>query len=269
MAATETRTRPLVPPTPNPRRAPIPTELAALRDVLLAPEQAALKAMQDRLSDPATRAADIAESLPAALAIASADAAELVEHLRPLIREALGETLRERPDLLARGCGHALSHAMRHPFRAVGRTAGRFFRRRRRKVVDPRIEQLYLVRRSDGTLIEHTERGPMPGDDILDDDVQADLRSMRSMATYFLATLRDPELLSRYALLKQLRIERFTYGIHANEKYLLLSVIASGAEMPVELLEECDRLLAAASAPEAVAPFLPKLAELAGEAQTQ
>ena len=81
MAATETRTRPLVPPTPNPRRAPIPTELAALRDVLLAPEQAALKAMQDRLSDPATRAADIAESLPAALAIASADAAELVEHL--------------------------------------------------------------------------------------------------------------------------------------------------------------------------------------------
>jgi len=258
MAATETRTRPLVPPAPMPRVTQIPSDLAALRDVLLAPEQQALRAVQERISDPAKRAADIAESLPAALALASADAREIVEQLRPLVKEALGEALVERPDLLARGCGHALSHAVRHPFGAIGRTVGRMFRRRR-KAIEQRIEQLYLVRRSDGTLLEHAERG---AGDLLDEDVQADLRTMRSMATYFLATLKDPTLLSRYALLKQLRIERYTYGVHTSEKHLLLSVIASGAEVPVAFLKECDRLVAeAAGATGKVLPVLDGVSE--------
>jgi hypothetical protein len=227
----------------------MPKDLVTLREVLLAPEQAILKKLQHRLDDPAVRAAELAKALPAAFALASTDPADLAAQLRPLVREALGDTLKERPDLLATGCRHALRHSFRNPFRTAGRTMSRLFRRRRRSnVLQPRLEQLYLVRRSDGLLLEHVERPPAAPEDPLEDDYQNDLRNMRSMATYLLATLRDPELLARYALLKTLRIERHLYGFHVDEKHLLLSVSLAGARVPADLLTHCDTLLAKASA---------------------
>lgn len=245
MPAIEPRLRPVVPPAPPPRPAPaMPKDLVTLREVLLAPEQAILEKLQHRLDDPAVRASELAQSLPAALALASADAAELVAQLRPLVREALADTLKERPDLLVTGCRHAVRQTFRNPFKAAGRTVSRLFRRRKRNVLQPRIEQLYLVRRSDGTLIDHVERAPGAPEEMLEEDYQVDQRNMRSMATYLLATLRDEELLSRYALLKTLRIERHLYGFHVDDRHLLLSVTLAGAQVPADLLAHCDALLA-------------------------
>jgi hypothetical protein len=236
----------------------MPKDLAALREVLLAPEQASIEQLQHRLDDPATRAAELAESLPAALALASTDSATLTEHLRPLVREALAETLRLQPDLLATSCRHALRQTFRNPVTAAGRTLCRLFRRRRKNAVAPRIEQLYLVRRSDGILLQHVEHVPSLNDpandspaaqqDPLDEDYQRDQRTTRSMAMYLLATFRDPELLTRYALLKTLRIERYLYGFHADEYHLLLSVILAGRDLPLELLAQCDGILAGVAA---------------------
>src|ERR1041384_1859624 len=73
-------------------------DLVALRQVLLAPEQMQLREILRRLDDPATRAAEIAAILPATLALAAAEGDSLIETLRPLIREALADTLKARPD---------------------------------------------------------------------------------------------------------------------------------------------------------------------------
>ncbi len=238
----------------------MPSDLVALREVLLAPEQAALRQLQHRLDDPATRAAEIAEALPAALALSSTDSAALVEHLRPLIRDALADALKQRPELLAQGCHEALRKSVRNPFGTVARVAGRMFRRRRRNAVESRIEQLYLVRQSDGELLEHIERPPAANDDPREVAYQNEQRTMRSMATYLLAALRDPRVLARYVLIKTLRVEQFVYGFHADDERVLLSVIHAGDRLPADQLMECDRILADASRASGTGSLLPPFA---------
>ena len=108
------------------------------------------------------------------------------------------------------------------------------------KVEEPRIEQLYLVHRHTGAILQHALRLP----EALDEAAREELRGVGSMVTYLLAFLREPENLSHYLRLRMLRVERFTYGFHGGDSCVLVSVIRTphGVEV-ARKLEECDGIV--------------------------
>src|ERR1700744_496265 len=122
------------------------SDLAALRAMLLGPERAQLRNLLKRLDDPAIRASEIADVLPEALALQAAQNG-LSETLTPMVRTSLGQALKENPDLLARAARKALWHLMLSPW-----NWGRGWFRRKGKPA--RIEQLYLIDRETGDILE-------------------------------------------------------------------------------------------------------------------
>jgi hypothetical protein len=220
---------------------PSEKELAALRRLLLAPEQEALRTILHRLDDPAIRATELATALPAALSLGALESAALVQALRPLVKDALAETLKDHPALVARGCAAALHGSALNPARWL-RAAGRKIFTRRRRALPARLEQLYLVRRADHALVDRAARESP--DDFTDPGLLKEQGDLLSMATYLLTTLREEESLRHYAALRALRIERFVFGIHADDRHLLLSVIhAPGTTLPVDELARCEEVL--------------------------
>ena len=208
------------------------SDLAALRAMLLGPERAQLRNLLKRLDDPAIRASEIAAVLPEALALQAAQKG-LSETLTPMVRVSLGQALKEHPELLARAARKALWHIMLSPWH-WGR--GVF----RRKGKQARIEQLYLVDRATGDILEQMMQ---PLED--NDDAREEARRIGSMVTYLLGFLQDPEHLMRYATLGQMRIERITYGFHAGAQLVLLSILRGHEGMEGEL-ERCNDMLIAA-----------------------
>jgi hypothetical protein len=208
------------------------SDLAALRAVLLGPERAQLRNLLKRLDDPAIRAGEIAEILPEALALRAAQDG-LSDTLTPMVRDSLGKALRENPDLLARAARKALCQLMLSPW-----NWGRGLFRRRGK--QARIEQLYLIDRDSGQILEQIIQ---PLEDT--DDAREEGRRISSMVTYLLAFLRDPEHLMRYAMLGQMRVERLTYGFHAGAQLILLSILRGDEGLSTEL-EKCRDMLIAA-----------------------
>ena len=103
-----------------------------------------------------------------------------------------------------------------------------------------RIEQLYLIDKETGEILEHLMQ---PLED--NDDAREQGRRIESMVTYLLAFLRDPEHLMRYASLGQMRVERLTYGFHAGAQLVILSILRGNEGMEGEL-EKCNDMLIAA-----------------------
>lgn len=99
-----------------------------------------------------------------------------------------------------------------------------------------RIEQLFLVHRPTGAIIQHTLR---IDDARHESDTLAEQRSIASMMTYLLAYFRDQKHLAHYLRVGHLRIEQFTYGIHGSPECILLSVIRTprGADAAAALAE--------------------------------
>jgi hypothetical protein len=207
-------------------------ELAALRSVLVGPERGQIRKILQRLDDPATRAAEIARILPEAIALRGAEDDGFAETMVPLVRRALGGALRENPHLLVTAMRGALLELMWAPWRFVGRA----FHRRRGTAA--RLEQLYLIDRETGDVIDQSMR-PL---DLTDAHAEEDARRIASMVTYLLAFLRDPEHLGRYSDLGQVRIDRITYGICAGSGVVLLSVVHGQLGVEGEL-ERCRDML--------------------------
>ena len=124
------------------------------------------------------------------------------------------------------------------------RTPCPLFRRRRARrgsAAGARIEQLVLLDRATGKLLQQSTLAPADPED------PAHLQEQRSIAS-MLATLsqflQNPSYLQQYLALGQLRVEEFTYGIHATETLLLLSVIRAPIRTaPADLLATCRNLL--------------------------
>ncbi|MGN6368929.1 MAG: hypothetical protein ACTHN5_11775 [Phycisphaerae bacterium] len=207
-------------------------DLAALRAVLLGPERAQLRNLLKRLDDPAIRASEIAEILPEILALRAGDSG-VAQTLSPIVGGALGEALRQRPELLARAARKALWQMMLSPWN-WGR--GLF----RRKGKPACIEQLYLIERGSGEVLEKVMQPLAENDDAIEEG-----RRIASMVTYLLAFLRDPDHLMRYADLGRMRVERLTYGFHAGAQLVLLSVLRGDEGMEGELDRCRDMLMAA------------------------
>ena|GEM_PF-6215337 len=117
-----------------------------------------------------------------------------------------------------------------------------FFRHAfQRKAAPASIEQLFLIHRPTGAIIQHALR--------IDNahhksSTLTEQRAIASMVTYLLSYFRDQKYLTHYLRVGHLRIEQFTYGIHGGPECTLLSVIRTprGADAG-GTLAECQGIL--------------------------
>ena len=84
----------------NRTRATTREDLAAVRAILVGPEQRALEALRARLEDPAVQAREVAAVLPQALQLRALDA-ELARALAPPVEDAITASIRRNPKPLA------------------------------------------------------------------------------------------------------------------------------------------------------------------------
>jgi hypothetical protein len=218
--------------------APAAGDLAALRSMLLAPEQAILQKIQQRLDDPALRATELADLLPSAMALASVNAEAFAATLRPLVREALLQVLKEQPHLAG---GSARRSPFPNPLRTLLQKIRHPFRQRTAATV---VDQLFLVKRSDGALVASAQRAQSAADE--SPRARHDQRNALALVTSLLSILRDPALAPRYAALRYLRVEHRLFGIHLSDDYLLLSIIRmppASTDIPESRLAEFDNLV--------------------------
>jgi OOP family OmpA-OmpF porin len=166
-------------------------DLAPLRSILVGPEQRRLERLQARVEDPAARAADVSAVLPQALLL-SGDDADLARALTPPVERAITASVRRDPqpiaDALFPVMGPAIRKAvasslaamieslnrtleqglswrsLRWRFEAM-RTGKPFAEIVLLKTLLYRVEQVFLIERASGLLLQHVRAGPAPVQD--------------------------------------------------------------------------------------------------------
>jgi OOP family OmpA-OmpF porin len=98
------------PPKPAAHEDPL---LVELRGLLFAAEQKDVTQIQERLDDPKSRAEDISDVLPEAIAIRSRRDRDLTDSLLPAVEEAIGVSVRTHPDVLVDGLFPVMGPAIR------------------------------------------------------------------------------------------------------------------------------------------------------------
>ena len=112
---------------PDPREVSAPPEVAQpepfneLRAILLAPEQARLRELTERLDDPRTRAHDVGGVLPEAIALRAGHDDRLSVAMRPVVSDAMRQSIRRDPKSFADALFPALGPAIR---KAIAATLG-------------------------------------------------------------------------------------------------------------------------------------------------
>lgn len=166
--------------------APEPGEqLAEVRAILVGPEQRALEALRSRLEDPAAQARDVAAALPRALQLRALDP-ELARALAPPVEDAITASIRRNPKPLADALFPVMGPAIRKAVAAsltamvesLNRTlehslSWRSFRWRLEALRSGRsfgevvlantllfrVEQVFLIDRKSGLLLQHVQAG--------------------------------------------------------------------------------------------------------------
>ncbi len=223
-------------------------DLRVLRKLLLAPEQEILQKITQRLDDPDIRARwrTLPAHSPPPAPLASQDEQvkrALLESLKSMVREIVLETLRERPEP-ERANPEEKASAPKPPRHWLG-GVGRLLRRRA-ETGPVQLEQLYLVRRVDGVLVEQSMREITPADEST--EAQLERSRLLSLVMSFMEAVRDVNTLTQYAAQRHLRVENHVLGFHVNDRYLLLSVIHAPGDTLFEAeLLHCDTILAEVS----------------------
>jgi len=157
-----------------------PTALAELRELLVGQELEDLASVQDRLSDPAKRAEDLAQVLPAA--IKAAKGKNLRDSLEPIIERTLHSSVREHPEKLVDAIYPIMGPAIRTSIAAAIREFAESMNQILRKSFSLRsikwriealitgksfseilisrsllyhVEQVFLIHRQSGLLLQH------------------------------------------------------------------------------------------------------------------
>jgi hypothetical protein len=86
---------------------------AELRTLLVGPEREQLQALQKRLEDPASRAADVSEVLPSAVRLIAAQDSKLRSALHPHVEESIRVSAQKHPELLADALYPVIGAALR------------------------------------------------------------------------------------------------------------------------------------------------------------
>jgi len=116
----------------------------------------------------------------------------------------------------------------------IGVVRGCFGFLRKARVERAVVEQIYLVERSTGRLLDQQ----IQPNALLPDDAAR----ITAMVTCFMAFFRHPEQLAHYARLGHIQIDDRTYGICVSDHLVLLSVIRGSAGIQTRLADCRDRL---------------------------
>jgi outer membrane protein OmpA-like peptidoglycan-associated protein len=170
-------------PDPNDAEpATLSDDLEELRGLLLAKEQERLRALEVRLNDPGTHAAEVSRILPESIVLASREGPHLAAALTPAVEEALHLSIKKNRKHLAeaispamgpairraigealRGMVESLNQVLQHSFslHALGwrleawRTGKSFAEVVLSHSLVYRVEQVFLVHRETGLLLQH------------------------------------------------------------------------------------------------------------------
>jgi OOP family OmpA-OmpF porin len=158
-----------------------------LRELLLAPEQAAIVGLRQRLDDPELRAEELSRILAEAIVLRSRRDRSLQNALNPLFEEALRISVARNPQLLAdtlfpiigRAVRSAVAHSLRGIVESLNETVERSvsidalkWRIESLRTGKPfgeivlarslryRVEQVFAIHRETGLLLAHVSRNP-------------------------------------------------------------------------------------------------------------
>lgn len=177
------------PATPPPPAAPaVEPGFDELRELLVGPEQAALK----KLQDPDARIAEIADALPEAIARRGAEDRLLIASLRPLAQETMAQLVKQRPQffadlfspIIAPTIRRSIAQAFEKTLEAIRRLTEQTFTLQglrwrveawrsglsvaevaMRHTLLYRVDQVFLIHRETGVLLQYVFIPDAPGAD--------------------------------------------------------------------------------------------------------
>ncbi len=160
--------------------------LSELRGLLLAADEAEVVRLQQRLEDPHTRAEDVGRVLPEAIAIRSQEDRQLTDALMPTVEEAIVRSVRKDPEVLVDALFPVMGPAIRKSIastleemlESLNQTLGQSFSAQGMKwrleawrtgksfsevvllrTLLFRVEQVFLIHRETGLLLQHVSAG--------------------------------------------------------------------------------------------------------------
>ena len=224
-------------------------EYSRLRELLVGPEQAQLEDLQRRLDDRDLRTEDLSQVIAEAIALRARRDHSLQRALNPLVEEAVRYSVTRNPGILAdalypvigEAVRKSVAHALRGLVESINQTLERSvsleaFRWRMEALrtgrpfgeivltrsLRYRVEQVFLIHRETGLLLQHVARS---------DQIVQDSDLVSGMLTAIQDFVRDSFSAARGQDLETIELGEFTLWIQHGPTMLLAAVV-SGVPPP-------------------------------------
>ena len=232
------------------RGRPSEDSFAQLRSIILGPEQRKLRALRKHVLDPTAQTRDVSRVLPDALQLRARDP-QLMRALAPSVEEAITASVQKNPQALADALfpviGPAIRKAVAHTFDAMidsvnqtiersvswhavqwrltaWRTGKPFAEVVIANTLDYRVEQVFLIHRESGLLLQHVAINRRSGQDA--DQISAMLTAITDFA-------RDSFHVGRADTLESMRVGELAVTIVQGPHAILAAVVRGSITPPV------------------------------------
>lgn len=229
---------------------PSDDSFAQLRSIILGPEQRKLRALRKHVLDPATQTRDVSRILPDALQLRARDP-QLMRALAPSVEDAITASVQKNPQALADALfpviGPAIRKAVAHTFDAMidsvnqtiersvswqavqwrlaaWRTGKPFAEVVIANTLDYRVEQIFLIHRETGLLLQHVAINLRSGQDA--DQISAMLTAITDFA-------RDSFHVGQADSLESMRVGELAVTIVQGPHAILAAVVRGSIPPPV------------------------------------
>ena len=232
------------------RTRPSEDSFAQLRSIILGPEQRKLRALRKHVLDPTAQTRDVSRVLPDALQLRARDP-QLMRALAPSVEDAITASVQKNPQALADALfpviGPAIRKAVAHTFDAMidsvnqtiersvswhavqwrltaWRTGKPFAEVVIANTLDYRVEQIFLIHRESGLLLQHAAINLRSGQDA--DQISAMLTAITDFA-------RDSFHVGHADTLESLRVGDLAVTIVQGPHAILAAVVRGSIPPPV------------------------------------
>lgn len=230
---------------------PSEDSFAQLRSIILGPEQRRLRALRKHVLDPTAQTRGVSRVLPDALQLRARDP-QLMRALAPSVEDAIAASVQKNPQALADALfpviGPAIRKAVTHSFDAMidsvnqtiersvswhavqwrltaWRTGKPFAEVVIANTLDYRVEQVFLIHRESGLLLQHVAINLHSGQDA--DQISAMLTAITDFA-------RDSFHVGRADTLESLRVGELAVTIVQGPHAILAAVVRGSIPPPVQ-----------------------------------
>jgi OOP family OmpA-OmpF porin len=249
---------------------------AQLRSIIVGPERRELLALQERVLDPTAQTRDVSRVLPDAMELRAHDP-QLMRALAPSVESAITASVRRDPQPLAdalfpvigpairKAVAHTLAAMMESINQAIDRSLSwqalrwRWIAWRTGKpfaeivllnTIEYRVEQIFLVHRETGLLLQHVAVDAATGQDA--DQISAMLTAIRDFA-------RDSFNVSGNDSLESIRVGDLAVSVEQGPRAILAAVVRG--TIPASVRASCQEALESVHR-----QFGPELLGFAGDA---